>query len=198
MNDEHDLEPEAEQEAEQEVRVRALLADLASDPEARTTPPEVVDRLEDTVARLVAERDGRDQSDQGDQDHQGPADVVPLRRRWAPRLAAAAAAVIVVGAGGVAAADLGLFGGEGSGGSSADKATAGDAGGQSESQSQSQSQDGSPEATAVPSKPGALTSGLAAQLPRVRAASFESDVARVLRRSAAQRDTTSRRNDGGA
>ncbi len=40
-----------------------------------------------------------------------PANVVPLRRRWATRAAAAAAAVIVVGAGGVAAANLGVFGG---------------------------------------------------------------------------------------
>src|SRR6478672_12026110 len=92
MNDEH-LDPE------QEELVRALLAELGSAPDAASMPPDVAARLDETLAGLVAERE------------EAPADVVPLRRRWAPRVAVAAAAVIVIGAGGVAAANLGVFNG---------------------------------------------------------------------------------------
>ena len=61
-----------------------------------------------------------------------PSNVVPLRRRWAPRAAAAAAAVIVVGAGGVAAANLGVFRLVDTT-TTADKASSGSGGGQAES-----------------------------------------------------------------
>src|SRR3954468_22545064 len=133
MNDEHDVEPYSPLDPEQDARVRALLADLGTAPDAATMPTEVADRLEETLAGLAAER------------RESAAVVVPLRRRWAPRAAAVAAAVVVVGAGGVAAANLGVFGGSTSqGGSTADSATSGDAGGRS--------LDGASSATAAPSQ----------------------------------------------
>ena len=152
MNDENELDPE------QDARVRALLADLGSAPEAATMPPEVAARLDETLAGLVAER-----ADTGDEEL--PANVVPLRRRWTTRAAAAAAAVIVVGAGGVAAANLGVFGGAGN--QSMEKS----AGARAESQDDSTT--GSPSAQA----PLAPTDR---SLPRVSAASYDADVARVL------------------
>jgi len=165
MNDEQDpqLDPE------QEERVRALLADLGSAPDAAAMPPEVAARLDDTLAGLVAERAEAEE----------PSNVVPLRRRWAPRAAAAAAAVIVVGAGGVAAANLGLFGGAMT---ASDKASSGSGGGQAESLD-------SGSGTAAPSVPGAASGDLAAGLPRVSAASFDADVARLLRRTTTQQES---------
>ncbi|MCW2820855.1 MAG: hypothetical protein JWR64_650, partial [Marmoricola sp.] len=76
------------------ARIRALLAGLGPGPEGETVPPEVAARLDETLARLVAERSEDQQEAVG-------ADVVPLRRRWLPRLTAAAAAVIVLGVAGV-------------------------------------------------------------------------------------------------
>ena len=54
MSDEH-LDPQ--QDPEQEERVRALLADLGSAPDAASMPPEVAARLDETLAGLVAERE---------------------------------------------------------------------------------------------------------------------------------------------
>ena len=105
----------------EDQRIRALLADLGSGPDGESMPPEVAARLDATLARLLAEREGAEPDEDGPPDD-GPtedgdttrdATVVPLRRRWATRGAAAAAAVIVVAGGGVAAANLGLFGGAG-------------------------------------------------------------------------------------
>ncbi len=84
MNDEQDPQLDPEQEA----RVRALLADLGS---ARGGHP--------PAGRGPARRDpGRSGGRaRGEADTSSTrSNVVPLRRRWAPRAAAAAAAVIVV------------------------------------------------------------------------------------------------------
>jgi hypothetical protein len=163
MNDEH-LDPE------QEERVRALLAELGSAPDAASMPPDVAARLDETLAGLVAERE------------EAPADVVPLRRRWAPRVAVAAAAVIVIGAGGVAAANLGVFNG-----TSNDTASSADssAGGGSSS---TESLDGAA-TTAPPSNPAQVPNALPVRLPRVTAASFDQDVARLLQQRSPAQDS---------
>ena len=102
-----------------------------------------------------------------------PANVVPLRRRWAPRAAAAAAAVIVLGAGGVAAANLGVFNGTANDtASSADSSAGGGS-------SSTESLDGAA-TTAPPSNPAPVPNALPVRLPRVTAASFDADVARLL------------------
>ncbi|WP_027861154.1 hypothetical protein [Marmoricola sp. URHB0036] len=155
---------EPEPDREQEERVRALLADLGAAPDAAAVPPDVAARLDETLAGLVAERE------------QTPANVVPLRRRWAPRAAAAAAAVIVLGAGGVAAANLGVFDGTARDTSSADTSAGG---------SSAESLDGT---TTTAPEPTTAPNALSAQLPRVRAASFDADVARLLQRRAPARD----------
>jgi len=153
-------EPDPAPTREQEERVRALLADLRSAPDAAVTPPDVAARLDETLAGLVAERE------------QESANVVPLRRRWAPRAAAAAAAVIVLGAGGVAAANLGVFDGTAKDTSTADSSAGG---------SSAESLDGS--ATTAP-EPTAAPHAVAAPLPRVSAASFDADVTRLLQQRA--------------
>jgi hypothetical protein len=167
MTDDPDLDPQ------QEEQVRALLADLGP----ATVPPEVAARLEETLAELVAERPVTEQ-----------AVVVPLRRRWATRAATAAAAVIVIGAGGVAVANLGGFGGSNDNAAgSTDSATAG--GGSSSSESL-----GGTESPAPAKQPDSLSNGLPARLPRVSAASFDTDVTRLLqRRVAAAGDTAAQR-----
>ncbi len=144
-------------------------------------PPEVAARLQDTLARLVAERDAA-----------GPpavagARVLPWRRRWAPRAAAAAAAVVVLGGAGAAAASLGLLGGsspeapgpaargvEGPGTVQAD-----------------QTPTGTPTGAPTAAGPGSSSlrsralSGTGAGLPQVSAASFAGDVARLLQQRTA-------------
>jgi hypothetical protein len=175
MTDEHELDPELD--PEQEERVRALLADLGTAPDAAAMPPEVAARLDETLASLVAEQSPADT----------PAETsgtaVPLRRRWAPRLAAAAAAVIVVGVGGVAVAKLGGFGGS----SAEDTSSAGSAAGGNAS-SGTESLDSS--APAAPSgTPSALSGSLAARLPRVTDGTFEADVTRILQRQPAPQRT---------
>jgi hypothetical protein len=180
MTDEHELDPELD--PEQEERVRALLADLGTAPDAAAMPPEVAARLDETLASLVAEQSPADPAvDAGGA-------VVPLRRRWAPRLAAATAAVIVVGVGGVAVANLGGFGGS----SAKDTSSAGSAAGGNAS-SGAESLDSS--APAAPSgTPSALSGSLAARLPRVTAGTFEADVTRMLqRRPEPQRTSASER-----
>lgn len=148
----------------EDARIRALLAELGSGPDGESMPPEVAARLDDTLARLVAERTAPEESDE-------PSNVVPLRRRWGARITAAAAAVIVIGAGGVAATNLGVFGG-----AYDDSATSSsDAGGSSAKS----------EALAPsPSAPGTTSRDAAKQalaLPRVRSTAFASDVTALVR-----------------
>ena len=95
---------------EGDERIRALLAESGSARRSERMPEEVAARLDQTLADLVAEREAA-------------GSVVPLRRRWAPRLAVAAAAVIVLGGGGVVASSLGAFDQTGQ----ADSATSGSA-----------------------------------------------------------------------
>ncbi len=101
--------------SEQDAHIRALLAELGSGPEGEALPPAVADRLDDTLARLVAEREQGgpaptpEDATVADEDS-GGASVLPMRRRWVPRATAAAAAVVVLGVGGVAAASFGLLG----------------------------------------------------------------------------------------
>ncbi|MEO5651406.1 MAG: hypothetical protein ABIN79_09560 [Marmoricola sp.] len=84
----------------EEDRVRALLAEQGSSATDEQIPPEVADRLEDTLALLAAERAAEVQVEGGGR-------VVPLRRRWLPRTLVAAAAVVVLAAGGASIAGLG-------------------------------------------------------------------------------------------
>lgn len=164
MNDEHEADPQPEHQPDPaaEARIRALLADLGDAPDVASMPPEVAARLDETLAGLVAEREGR-------VPEPSRTNVVPLRRRWARRSAAAAAAVIVAGAGGVAAANFGLLGD----GSSGDSTTAGSA-------KQAESLDESTGSPSVPATaPDRAVNGLA-DVPRIRAESFEADVARLL------------------
>ncbi len=174
-----------EPEAERDTHIRALLAELGSGPTGQTMPPEVAARLEDTLARLVAERSPEDA---GETDQPVVDTVVPLRRRWLARTAAAAAAVIVVGLGGITAANLGVFGG----GSSSDTASSSDAGGSTADQPEAQSR---PESALepTPAQPRKLAAGgdaaedralEAATLPAVSSAAFSTDVTNLLRRSA--------------
>jgi hypothetical protein len=160
MNDD-ELDPE------QDARIRALLAEVATTDET-TLPPEVAARLDETLAGLVAER----------QETAEETNVIPLRRRWAPRAAAAAAAVIVVGAGGVAAANLGVFDG-----ASKSASDSGAAGGQAESFA------GSASNSPTPGKPQAPADAVA--LPRITSVTFDADVARLVQRqglASTQRD----------
>ncbi len=59
------------QESPDDARIRALLAELGSSPDRETVPPEVAARLEDTLGRLVAERE--------------VTSVLPMRRRCGGR-----------------------------------------------------------------------------------------------------------------
>ena len=171
-----DEDPELD--PEQEQRIRALLADLGTSPDAAAMPPEVAARLEETLAELVAKHPMVAET---------RSDVVPLRRRWAPRAAAAAAAVIVLGVGGVAAANLLGGSNDSTNSSTADSSSAG--GGSTAGESLSGSATPTPK---IP--PASLPIALQARLPRISAASFDSDVAQLLQRrdapagdSAAQR-----------
>ncbi len=193
---EHEQDPSLD--PEDEARIRALLADLGSPPgtppggssDDTSMPPEVAARLDQTVARLVAERASA--AEEGPEERaekvsaQGRATVSPLRRRWAARAAGAAAAVIVVGAGGVAAANLGVFGGS---------ATQNDSAGGSSTSGQAESLDKS---ATPPADPSASQRGLApanGRVPELGPASFDTRVARLLapRDSAAQQPNASPR-----
>ena len=158
MNDEQDPELDPEQEA----RVRALLADLGTPPEAASMPPEVAARLDETLAGLVAERQVVSAK--------SPSNVVPLRRRWASRAAAAAAAVIVVGAGGVAVANLDVF--SGSNGTSRQCRGRRRLGGQVRVP-------GLLDAT-LPASRAPAAGDLASRLPRITAASFDAYASRLV------------------
>ena len=169
----NDPEPDPELDPEQDARIRALLAEVGT--EDSTLPPEVAARLDETLAGLVAER----------QETVRETNVIPLRRRWAPRAAAAAAAVIVIGAGGVAAANLGVFGG-----ASSNSASDSSAGGQAESFAGSAGDSAAP--SPAPSKPHAQIG--AAALPRIASASFDADVARLLHQAEASTPQDSTQN----
>lgn len=196
MTDEH--EPTSEDsldplEPAEEARLRALLADLGSGGGREPLPAAVASRLDDTLAKLVAER--------AEDDHD-TARVVPLRRRWASRTTAAAAAVIVVAGGGVAAATFGLLG-PGAGpaadySGSAESAAGAEPGAGSDAGTGRAEPDGSPDSTS-PVLPDALagttaaspgTEGLLA-LPRLGSATFAADVEALLGRR-----TTSSSGDG--
>jgi hypothetical protein len=154
---------------DQDAHIRALLAELGSGPDGETMPPEVTARLDDTLARLVAER-GTAAADDESGAEELDNNVVPLRRRWLPRATAAAAAVIVLGAGGVAAANLGVF-------SSKDATSAGGRA------SDSKASESAP-TTDAPSEEalgGATASG---KLPELGARTFAADVAALVQRRA--------------
>lgn len=166
MNDE--LDPELG--PEEDARVRALLAELGTPPEAASMPPEVAARLDETLAGLVAERQEADQPAPAAEPTRS--NVVPLRRRWASRATAAAAAVIVVGVGGVAVANLGGFGGASDDSSTSAGAGSADSGG-AESLAEP-----SPAAPSAPAgdQSGALRGGV----PLLTSASFDAEVARLV------------------
>jgi hypothetical protein len=150
----------------QEQRLRALLAELGAgtDHEADRLPPEVANRLDDTLAGLVAEREAAKISEE----HTATGKVVPLRPRWMPRVAAAAAAVIVLGLGALTWANLGHLG-------DGVHATPSDAGAGSAQSEQ---------APTASSPGGATSSGKAARAPEstpaLRAATFPRDVRALL------------------
>ncbi len=154
----------------QDAHIRALLAELGSGPDGERMPPEVAARLDDTLARLVAERASTGEVD----DEVGSGNVVPLRRRWGSRATTAAAAVVVLGIGGVAAANLGLLDNNGSTMSSDSSA-----GGASEGQVES-----APDSEPTPSAGGDVSARKrtldTAGLPSLSADSFASDVTRLL------------------
>ncbi len=170
-----------------DAHIRALLAELGSGPDGRPMPPEVAARLDDTLARLVAERAGSPESgpeSAGDPDEHVSAagNVVPFRRRWVPRATAAAAAVVILGAGSVAVANLGILG------SGTDSSVSSDsAGGSSEEKVAQEGAEGESVPNASPSSPTSGDTALipdrttALALPEVSASSFESDVTTLLR-----------------
>lgn len=199
MTDEHDSAPDPvydpgdSLDPVEDARVRALLADLGSgsaDPPAM--PAEVVARLDATLAALADARTEQAATPTS------TSNVVPLRRKGTRRLAAAAAAVIVVGVGGVAVTQLG--GGAGS----SDTADSTAAGGQAEKSTDDVGGGGDQPPSSADSgagdPPGDAANGLSARrLPKLGAASFEADVAALLRRApratAAQSDTSSGRSE---
>ena len=192
--------PEAGQDAEPDwddnAHIRALLAELGAGPNGEPMPAEVAARLDDTLARLVAEREtvpaeaaaetrGAPYSDPGSEHDRDPGphlaasgDVVPLRRHWLPRLAAAAAAVVVLGAGGVAATNLGLFDNDPlvtADGTRTDS----DAGGESAAEGSPDSGNGStPPSAGAGAREGQTA---LADLPQVDGSSFGQDVTVLLR-----------------
>ena len=153
MTDDHEQDPILD--PREDERIRALLAELGTAPDASTMPPEVAARLDETLARLAAARSAA-------ADAESESTVVPLRRRWAARATAAAAAVIVLGAGGVAAANLGLFNGS---------QESADSGGSTSANAESSQE--SPTPPAADSATGTV--------PALSAAGFDADVARLVR-----------------
>jgi hypothetical protein len=123
---------------EQEAQVRRALAAVAraeDGPESRVMPQDVVDRLDDVLSELVADRAGR----AGSTTTAGPPSDAPAEqdelashrhRRW-PNVLVAAAAVAVIAAAGGAVATRGFGGGgaeSGSAASSADRVASESAG----------------------------------------------------------------------
>ena len=164
MNDQHEPGPDDFDDPEH-AWVRDLLGDARVE---EPVPDDVVARLDQTLAALQAER----AASRGPSPDESPT-VVPLRRRLPSRLTAAAAAVIVLGAGGVAIAQLG---GNGSGGSGATSSNAADS-----------SAERAGSATASPGHPSAAAPEVLAgsAVPRLRAAAFAADAARLMRQVAA-------------
>ncbi len=191
MNDEPPNDPTNEPLQEQgteDAHIRALLAELGSGPDGRPMPREVAARLDDTLARLVAERASSPESspessaDSGE-DASAAGNVVPLRRRWVPRATAAAAAVVVLGAGSVAVANFGILGNgngtsvssDSAGRASDEKAAPEDAGGDTGSApGESPTSPTSGDTALIPER----TTGAA--LPEISARSFEADVTTLL------------------
>ncbi len=163
MSDEQDAFPDDGTDPAADAHVRALLAGFGSGPDGEPMPPEVAARLEETLGRLVAER----------QEAEG-GNVVPLRARLAPRAAVAAAAVVVLGLGGVAAANLGVFGGPSVTGAS-------DSAGGAESQKSLSS----PQPSAGLLEPQRDAAGGAAGFPKVGSSTFARDVTALLDRRSA-------------
>lgn len=178
---------------EQEEQVRRALADA---PSAGPMPPEVANRLEATLAGLVAER----ASDPAATESPRPAPVSSLdsrRRRW-PRLLVAAAGVSVLayGLGVVADGPVGSGGMESA--TTADKyAAEGDAGQAPEAPSDREG--GSSDGAGVPPDElvGGQTSSLLVVSPPARLSSgtLDEDVRRLLRRTSMARDYSSGTTD---
>jgi hypothetical protein len=158
--------------------VRRLLADAGG---PVPTPPDVVARLDATLARLVAERDAEERSEgpaEGSAESApGPATVTPLavrRRRW-PKLLLAAAAV-AVGGYGVGAALTGSMSGEDASSSAGGSGVAEDraeAGGSASS--------GGADSSAGGSGKGMLEAS--GRVLRLSSADFDAEVARLARRA---------------
>ena len=152
MTDEHDHVPDEEE------RVRRLLAEAGG---PVPTPPDVVARLDETLAELRAERGVAAPADPADpaagpDEARGPARVTPLaarRRRWPAALLAAAAVVV----GGYAVG--GALSGTMSGGSS------GSAAGTADSQAAGAGSVGGEDSAGA----GGATSGSTKQLARLGA-----------------------------
>ena len=175
MNDEHDADTtrDPEPDPEQDAEIRALLAELGSGPDGEEMPPEVAARLEDTLALLVAEREREEMAAAADSSEEVTGNVVPMRRRWLPRLAGAAAAVIVLGAGGVAAANLGLLGGQ-----STTESDQGASSGAADSKAESAPDSSAPSAGDDASQE--LADGTATALPTLSPTTFAADAERLL------------------
>ncbi len=159
----HDPDPREDQ-------VRALLTGLPPE----TTPPDVVERLDEVVARLARERSA------GAPSLAERRTRIPVRRR-VPRAAVAAAATVALLGGAAVAAQQGLLV---SGGSSADSSAAGRAEGPG-SASPGAPASGTAGGSSSPSTPSSGSSASArgtAGLPALSSASFARDVAAVLAR----------------
>jgi hypothetical protein len=167
---------------EQEEQVRRALA--ATPPET-PMPPEVVARLDATLAELVAHRPAVSQGPEGP----APGEVDELeqrrRRRW-PKVLVAAASVSVL-AYGVGTVFNDMSGADGEATSADSGSTYSEAGGQSEDRAAGPD---APEAEPLPAEeaPGELTSGLrdeayrllAEEPVRLRTETLRRDVARLV------------------
>jgi hypothetical protein len=176
---------------EQEEQVRRALA--ATPPEA-PMPPEVVARLDATLAELVAHRPATSQGEGAE--GPAPAEVAELeqrRRRW-PKVLVAAASVSVL-AYGVGTVFNDMSGADGEATSADSGSTYSEAGGQSEDRAAGPD---APEAEPLPAEeaPGELTSGLrdeayrllAEEPVRLRTETLRRDVARLVGRVQATDD----------
>jgi hypothetical protein len=162
---------------EEEQRVRRALADAAHPDGSRTPmPPEVADRLDDVVARLVEERDGAAATAAAP----GVDELANRRRarRW-PRVLVAAAVVCVVafGAGTVALRGLGSGAGDSSSAGSAPDSRADDRTSAREQESAGGGKALVPEGSAGA---GDTALGDALPVPRLRSASLERDLRRLV------------------
>lgn len=175
--DERDLTPE------EEAELSALLAD-AGGPVA--TPPEVVARLDDVLAGLVAERDAIQETAVQQPRAGGPVSLeVERRRRQWPRALLAAAAV-VAGGYGVGAALTGTTMSGDSGAVSADDSAGGSPDAAESDASGGQALESAPQRDAIGRRPvQAPANGFALrqEAPRLRSDHLAEDVLRVLDRS---------------